>query len=291
LQPCNVIHVARGFSQALTIGEYMAKDVGFSYEEEAGRWWIERSDNAVHRRAYANVADFIKASFTRHPGLIVDYACGQGNLLALLCDRFSKSKLVGLDGSSLLLDLAAQRIARLSPAEAKRISLIKTRLPNMSILKGKAELAIFCFPNMMPYSSEDVLEYAELLSEKDHQIANKLAATEDMNLREADAATKVLMQARAISLNLRRILKQGGMCARIEYASMKRHELSPDELSMVCFEEGSLDQKIDGKLSKQLFRLRASAYFRSRVLEDVYEQTGDERDRNGGYIITILEAI
>jgi hypothetical protein len=144
---------------------------------------------------------------------------------------------------------------------------------------------------MMPYSSEDVLEYAELLSEKDHQIANKLAATEDMNLREADAATKVLMQARAISLNLRRILKQGGMCARIEYASMKRHELSPDELSMVCFEEGSLDQKIDGKLSKQLFRLRASAYFRSRVLEDVYEQTGDERDRNGGYIITILEAI
>jgi len=35
----------------------------------------------------------------------------------------------------------------------------------------------------------------------------------------------------------------------------------------------------------------ASAYFRSRVLEDVYLQTGDERDKNGGYLITVLRAI
>ena len=78
---------------------------------------------------------------------------------------------------------------------------------------------------------------------------------------------------------------------RVEYATMQRHELSPLELSNVLFEEGSLDSAVDGKKPRQWFRLEASAYFRSRVLEDVYEQTGDERDRDGGYLITVLRAI
>ena len=78
---------------------------------------------------------------------------------------------------------------------------------------------------------------------------------------------------------------------RIEYATMQRHELSPLELAHVSFEEGSLDSRWEGRLPRRWFRLAASAYFRSGVLEDVYEQTGDERDKNGGYLITVLRAI
>ena len=41
---------------------------------------------------------------------------------------------------------------------------------------------------------------------------------------------------------------------------------------------------------RQWFRVLASSYFRSQVLDDVYEQTEDARDRNGGYLITVLRS-
>ena len=96
---------------------------------------------------------------------------------------------------------------------------------------------------------------------------------------------------RSISFNLRQLLIRDGICVRIEYATMQRHELSRDELMRVAFEEGSLDIDVEGRKPRQWFRLLASTYFRSRVLEDVYQQTADERDKNGGYLITVLRAI
>jgi hypothetical protein len=35
----------------------------------------------------------------------------------------------------------------------------------------------------------------------------------------------------------------------------------------------------------------ASSCFRSRVIEDVYQQTGDISDKKGGYLITTLRGI
>ena len=78
----------------------------FSYNGEAGKWWQERAGNAAHRRAYRTIADFIRDSLPLPPRLILDYACGAGNLIALLVRRFPTSQIIGLDGSSLLLDLA-----------------------------------------------------------------------------------------------------------------------------------------------------------------------------------------
>jgi hypothetical protein len=67
--------------------------------------------------------------------------------------------------------------------------------------------------------------------------------------------------------------------------------LSPSALVEISYEEGSLDMELEGEKPRQWFRVSASSYFRSRVLEDVYQQTGDERDRRGGYLITVLRAI
>jgi hypothetical protein len=97
--------------------------------------------------------------------------------------------------------------------------------------------------------------------------------------------------SRSISKNLRNLLVQGGTCVRAEYATTRRHEWSPLELLQVSFEEGSLDTVMDGTKIRPWFRVLASAYFRSRVLEDVFEQTEDERDTNGGYLVTILRAL
>ncbi|HTY63376.1 MAG TPA: hypothetical protein VMG30_14100 [Acidobacteriota bacterium] len=227
----------------------------------------------------------------------MDYACGAGNLLSLLCRRFPHSRLAGLDGSSLLLSLAEERLSRLSPSFARRISLIETSLPGPAPFRQRADLIIFCFPNMMPSRSrEKTRGPAFRLSERDTLIAKSLSKSIE---HEADcddvlsphAIRRALEYGRLVSKNLRRLLIPGGICVRVEYATTRRHEWSPLELLCVSFEEGSLDTAVNGIRSRPWFHMLASAYFRSRVLEDVFQQTGDELDRGGGYLITVLRAV
>lgn len=270
----------------------MRKKADFSYDSEVGNWWLRHSEDAAHGRAYRKIADFVRASYVREPGTIIDYACGPGHLLSLLSLRFKKSKLIGLDGSLFMLGQALERVSKLPEDSSKRISLIKTCLPNFNLLRQKAELVIYCFPNMIPFPGDSP---EVRLGERDRKVARSLSLAFDPDMEESDpdpdANQRVLEQGRSISLSLRRMLVSGGICVRVEYATMRRQELSPLELSRVAFEEGSLEFEVEGRRPAQWFRLMASAYFRSRVLEDVYEQTGDERDRNGGYLITVLRAI
>jgi SAM-dependent methyltransferase len=278
-------------------GSAMRKGIGFPYNGKVGRWWLRHSLDAAHRRAYKKVAAFIRDSYVQEPGTIVDYACGPGHLLALLSLEFRKSRLIGLDGSSFMLMEALQHFAQLPAECSSRISLIETRLPDFTVLRRKAELVVFCFPNMVPFANESTSGPASgLLSENDRKVARSLSLSRDDESDESpeldpEANQAGLEQGRVISRNLRRLLVPGGICVRVEYATMRRHELSPLELAQVAFEEGSLDTAVDGRMPSRWFRLVASAYFRSLVLEDVYEQTGDARDKNGGYLITVLRAI
>lgn len=254
----------------------------FPYNGETAHWWLQRSLESGHKRAYRNIADYIRASYSRDPGLIVDYACGAGNLLSLLSRRFPNSRLLGLDGSSYLLERAARRFSRLPGSCAQRISLKEIPLPSFDFQCGGADLVIFCFPNMTPYSGdEDWRVPVSRGSDVDQVIARILSPD----------ASRILEWSRYISYNLRRLLVRGGLCIRIEYATVQRHELSLPELLPVAFEEGSLDTEVEGRMPRQWFQLLASSYFRSQVLEDVYQQTDDERDTNGGYLITVLRAI
>jgi hypothetical protein len=263
-------------------GEDAEQGKKFSYSDEAARWWLRRSMDASHGRAYRNIADFIQASYRRHPKVIVDYACGGGNLLSLLSCRFPYSRLVGLDGSSFLLGQALHGFSLLPRSCISRISLIETMLPRPNFMPGRADLVIFCFPNMMPSSEEERARAGRLCLNRNDRAMAKFLAPENPGALE---------WSRSISFNLRRLLVPSGICVRVEYATMNRHELSPAELLQVSYEEGSLDVEVEGRMPRQWFRVLASAYFRSRVLEDVYEQTGDERDRNGGYLITVLRAV
>jgi SAM-dependent methyltransferase len=278
-------------------GSAMHKKTGFTYNGKVGRWWLRHAKDSAHGRAYRKIAEFIRDSYVQDPGTIVDYACGPGHLLALLSQKFAKSRLIGLDGSSFMLGQALDRIAQLPEECSRRISLIKTHLPDFSLMRRKADLVIFCFPNMIPFENEGTHDPATgLLSENDRKVAKSLSLSSEDGLDDeggpdSEANKSGLEQGRIISKNLRRLLVPGGICVRVEYATMRRHELSPHELAHVEFEEGSLETAVDGRMPARWFRLMASAYFRSQVLEDVYQQTGDDRDRNGGYLITILRAI
>jgi SAM-dependent methyltransferase len=262
----------------------MAKD--FPYNGKVARWWYKRAFDGSHAHAYRNIADFIRDSYTREPKLIVDYACGAGNLLFLLSRRFSDSKLVGLDGSSILLGLALRRMRLLPRACVRHIQLIETPLPNMTLMKGQADLAVFCFPNMVFASGTNLL-----LSKNDRKIARCLSLDDETDYADSQAIQSGLELGRVISMNLRYLLVRGGICVRVEYATIQRHELSARELMLVSFEEGSLDSRVEGMAPRLWFRVLASSFFRSNVLEDVYEQTADERDKNGGYLITVLKAL
>jgi len=159
---------------------------------------------------------------------------------------------------------------------------METALPRLNLLRERADLVIFCFPNMMTFSDEEFVPEDGFRPNRDDWAITKYLEPDNPN---------ALQWHRAISYNLWRLLAPDGICVRVEYATVNRDELSPPELQMVSFEEGSLDTRVGSRMPRQWFRVLASAYFRSRVLEDVYQQTEDERDQNGGYLITVLRAV
>jgi SAM-dependent methyltransferase len=260
-----------------------------AYNEGLGRWWYSRANDPAHDYAYRNIARYLRASLFRSPRLIVDYACGAGNLLSRLVDSFPDSRMVGLDGSPFLLGLARRRLGR-----RERVTLVETALPNFDLPGIQADLVIFALPNMVPSpGSYDLQQAGRFLKKAGRAVARWLVYAGDQDDRDEDSETRfsTLLLGRLVSLNLRRLLKPGGLCVRIEYGKVRRHELSAMELMRVSFEEGSLDLPVSGKLPEQWFRVLASSYFRSRIIEDVHQQTGGRENRRGGYLITVLRAV
>lgn len=265
-----------------------------AYDESLGYWWRSRADNRAHIGAYRRIADFLRDSLPKPPGLILDYACGTASLLPRLHRYFPKSRLFGIDGSGLLLDIARRRIARGRRSARTMVSFMKTPLPNFKLPQAIADVVVYAFPNIVPIraNSRPAVKH---LKPRDLKVARILATSRDPNRGmggKAPGSVHVrLLCDRLISLNIRRLLKPGGICLRVEYGHVRRDELSEWELLRAEFEEGSLANPVRHWQPEQWFRLSASCFFRSRVIEDVYHQSGDAGDRTGGYFITVLRAV
>ncbi len=267
-----------------------------TYNDRLGRWWHRQSADAAHGYAYRNIADFIRAAYRRPPRLIVDYACGAGNLVSRLHRRFPGARLMGIDGSALLLGLARARLARQGRSALQRTTLIETPLPNFEFGRVEAGLVVFVFPNIVPCSrGENGDGWARHLSRRDLEMAQTLAQLRapDSGSRREDPQSiyAALLRDRLVSWNLRRLVKRGGTCVRVEYGNAPRDEFPRLELTRTEFEEGSLQNEVEGKTVDRWFRVVASRYYRSGVMEDVFHQSRDESDRTGGYFITVLKAL
>ena len=263
-----------------------------SYNESLGIWWYSRACNASHTRAYRRIAGYLRASVPGSPRLIIDYACGSGNLLSRLGVLFPDSRLMGLDGSKYLLSLARRRLRHSKGCLEKRVRLIETALPRFDFPRVKADLVVFAFPNLV---LSDKLRLRPYSGNPDLEGARSLARA--VNAEEGDGAGGSvsdlfsLLLGRLVSFNLRALLKRGGLCFRVEYTRAQRDELSEAQLMRSEFEEGSLNTRIDGRLPRQWFRVLASSYIRSRVIEDVDQQSGKKGGMPGGYLITVLRAL
>lgn len=261
-----------------------------TYNEKVGLWWYRQATNGIHAYAYRNIADYIRESVRDEPELIIDYACGAGNLLTRLLLRFPHSRILGVDGSSFMLRLARQRLNSHPTRGGERVTLLESALPNPSLPEGIADLAVFVFPNIVPSEAVDDTSRNEArLSEDELRVARGLADEPDPDHRREVYST--LLRDRLVAHNLRRLLKPGGLCVRVEYANCRRDELPNHEILRTAFEESSSDVVWSGRTAPASFMLRASSYFRSNVMEDVYHQSEDETDREGGYFISLMQAV
>lgn len=269
------------------------------YNATLTRWWSTRTSNKSHCNAYRNIANYVITRIDPVPSsLVIDYGCGTGRLLGEIAVRFVDTKFIGIDGSSAMLKTAKTYLKNKAPDLLNRIKLLKAPLPIRLLLGKRADLVTFTFPHILSNLYDlDLNSFLELLTYSEIENAMILAVDkgmEEVSNEYADEDPDLLQSLlvnRVISKNLRSLVKRGGYCLRVELANAKREEFPEIFQKRFSFQEGSLDKSLSDQNIEQPFELVRSEYHRSRVMEDAYEQTGDESDRKGGYWISLLRAL
>ena len=281
-----------------------------TYDTAVGHWWHERSLDAAHTRAYRHIAEITQAYClvcSMKPRRIVDYACGGGAFLGELLRVFPDAHLIGLDGSKNLLEKCAKAHAEICTLEDKQrafvgkdssVSLAQTVLPNFRLPEHKCDIALLVFPNLVP-DPANLSDFNRngYSNKKDNAIARKLARyreldpEEETNTTEPDELFDELMTARVFSRNLRHLVRKGGLLVRVEYSQAPREQLTELVQWRNLFGEGALEELIRGEQCEAFFRFVGSEFRKSKVILDVYHQTGDPDDRRGGYMVSFFEAI
>ncbi len=268
------------------------------YNRTLTRWWNIRACNKSHWNAYRNIANYVITRIDPVPSLVIDYGCGTGRLLGELAVRFVETKFIGIDGSSTMLKTAKTYFRKEAPNLLNRIKLLKAPLPSKLLLCKRADLVTFTFPHILSNLYDlDLNSFLEFLTYSEIENAVILAegkGVEEVSKENTDEDPDLLQSLlvnRVISKNLRSLVKRGGYCLRVELANARREEFPAVFQKRFSFQEGSLDKSLSNQKVQQLFELVRSEYHRSKVMEDAYEQTGDESDRKGGYWISLLRAL
>jgi SAM-dependent methyltransferase len=268
------------------------------YNTTLTRWWNIRACNKSHCNAYRNIANYVTTQIDPVPSLVIDYGCGTGRLLSALAIRFVETKFIGIDGSSAMLKTAKTYLRKEAPNLLNRIKLLKAPLPTKLLLGKRADLVTFTFPhilsNLYDLNINSFLEFLTYSEIENAVILSEGKGVEDVSKENTDEDHDLLQSLlvnRVISKNLRSLVKRGGYCLRVELANARREEFPEIFQKRFSFQEGSLDKSLSDQSLLQPFELLRSEYHRSKVMEDAYEQTGDESDRKGGYWISLLRAL
>lgn len=268
------------------------------YNTTLTRWWNIRASNKSHCIAYRNITNYVTTHVDFIPSLVIDYGCGTGRLLGEIAVRFVDTKFIGIDGSSAMLKTAKTYLKNKTPDLFNRIKLLKAPLPIRLLLGKRADLVTFTFPHILSNLYDlDLNSFLEHLTYS--EIENAVILAEDKGMEEVSNEyteedpdlLQSLLVNRVISKNLRSLVKRDGYCLRVELANAKREEFPKIFQMRFSFQEGSLDKSLSDQSIQQPFELVRSEYHRSKVMEDAYEQTGDESDRKGGYWISLLRAL
>ncbi|HSP06062.1 MAG TPA: class I SAM-dependent methyltransferase, partial [Acidobacteriota bacterium] len=280
-----------GLTQALEKGDR-------SYNTFLGDWWYRKSRDATHVRAYRQIVDRVYRTLRsgkRTPKLIVDYACGTGGTIAELSRRFPQARIVGIDGSELMLELARHDLQRsghnadIVPVDSAfgtrgaRIRLVQLPLPEFSLPSHRADAVLFLFPNMN-FSARHIarLETHIFGDPRQCDVARFLSRLPDLDRPKDKTPPKEiyedLLYERAMSRNIHQLLKRGGWWFKVDYSNCLRHDLSDLIQWRMLFSESALDVHIEEEPRMDPFEFVQCTYHRSPVIRDVYEQTHDKTD-------------
>ena len=260
-----------------------------AYNTNVGQWWVHKTRSAAHAAAYLNIANHVVQCAQRESGLIIDYGCGTGLLMKRLVDLLPAWKLLGIDGSKVMLRGAETWARAKRKGRPASIEFRLAKLPDFSVSTPKADIIVFTFPNIVSVASER--RRFEEIFPKDRDVAEALAMEQEGEGERFEALYDSLFMSRMVARNLRLLLRKGGLCVRVDYSQGARHELGRfDQLSTV-FEEGSLNAKQSRLKPEKFFKLLSSQYYQSAVILDVYEQTEDKDFLEGGYFVSLLKAI
>ncbi len=284
-----------------------------SYDAAMGDWWLSKSQDAPHRRAYKNIVrfidEFLRSRKKPSPKIIVDYGCGSGAILKALAKTFSNSSIVAIDGSRKMLKQARNNLAesnlkvefvpagRYHQRTKPQLSLVQTPLPNFSMPAGKVDVALFLFPNVNATPSQmavlrkyvrdrGILGTARLLA----TLRKKIPDPIEVETTIQEFMDNLLLE-RIVCMNIHRLLKKGGLWFKVEYSGCSPKELTELEKWELLFTECAMKVSIDGKKQPQLFQHLDTQYFRSSVIMDVHDQSHDPDHKAGGYFISAFRAL
>lgn len=259
-----------------------------AYNSNVGQWWVHKTRSAAHAAAYLNIASHVVQCVRREDGLIIDYGCGTGLLMKRLVDVLPAWKFLGIDGSTTMLRGAETWARTKRKSRPASIEFRLAKLPDFSVSTPKADIIVFTFPNIVSVASER--RQFEEIFRKDRDVAGWLAMKQEEG-EGVEALYDSLFMSRVVARNLRFLLRKGGLCIRVDYSQGARHELGRFDQLSTLFEEGSLNARQSRLKPQKFFALRYSHYYPSAVIRDVYDQTKDKDFLEGGYLVSLLQAI
>lgn len=268
--------------------EKLAEGFG-TYNRKVGHWWMGQTRNAAHAAAYANIASHVVRCAKQDSGLIIDYGCGTGLLMSRLVEALPAWEFLGIDGSKMMLREAESWARSKRKSRSASIEFRRSRLPDFSVSAPKANVIVHTFPNIVTVPGER--RQFEKLFRKDRALAGLLAMKQEGEVGDVETLYDSLFMSRVVSRNLRLLLRKGGLCVRVDYSQAGRRDLKRFDQLSTKFEEGSLKAKQSHLQPQKFFTVLSSVYYPSPVILDVYEQTQDPDYLEGGYLVSIMEAM
>jgi len=267
-------------------------DASYDEHEFGHPWWFSRARDKAHQRAYRNIVDFGAKFLPEKPREIVDYACGPGMLIRELARKFPDTVITGIDESQECLDAAAEvlREAGFDPSD-DRFRLLRRRLPNLDVEGPQADAAFFVFPDFRCGKVKKTVDYWARIYPADWQATKKLRKKVAAMFEKGEVEeSRDLFYKRMASRHLHRLVEPGGIVVRVDYSECHRDECDEDLNKVLEWEEGCRKPAKGFPKGLRFTEMLDSRFFRSKVMEDVYEQTEDPDDKEGGFMVTAFRA-
>ena len=142
----------------------------------------------------------------KHPAFILDLCCGGGDMTFRFARAFSQSRIIAVDGSQAMLDIA-QKDVQTEPEIAARIQFTKAFLPSDDIPKSKYDLVMshsalhhFHDPNALWQTIRAHTRPGTLVFLSDLQRAESVEAAEQLVQERAANEHPILQKDFAASL-------------------------------------------------------------------------------------------